>query len=67
MTTFDQHTHESSGKFRMCACCMPSNECQDDIANGGEQGAQNGHIRKSAAGKTVCGYVTVERLSCKGR
>jgi len=51
----------------MCACRMPGYECEDDIANDGEQGAQNGCTRRSAAGKTVCGNATVERLSCKGR
>jgi len=45
---------------------MPGYGCEDDIANDGEQGAQNGSIRKSATGKTVCRNVTVERLSCEG-
>jgi len=46
---------------------MPGYGCGDDIANDGEQGAQNGSIRKSAAGKTVRHDATVECLSCKGR
>jgi len=46
---------------------MPGYGCEDDIANDGEQGARNGHTRRSAAGKTVCGNVTVGRLSCEGR
>jgi len=46
---------------------MPGYGCKDDIANDGEQGAQNGSIRKSATSKTVCRDVTVERLSCEGR
>jgi len=50
----------------MCACRMPGYGCKDDIANDGEQGAQNGCTRRSAAGKTVCSNATVERLSCEG-
>jgi len=46
---------------------MPGYGCEDDIASDGKQGAQNGHTRRSAIGKTVCGNVTVERLSCEGR
>jgi len=45
---------------------MPGYGCEDDIANDGKQGAQNGCTRRSAASKTVWGNVTVERLSCEG-
>jgi len=45
---------------------MPGYGCEDDIANDGEQGAQNGSIRKFATSKTVRRDATVEHLSCKG-